>query len=117
MKHFPSGGRRLFMLLLALWGMGTVQAQSSNDTSFLSMLGELREATYSDKANIVERLSQSGHPSVRAVLTAMFEDRLYFRNNDQKAFIVKTAEGSPLNLIDPVSLKDAGTAPEDSLTK
>src|SRR3989442_4735271 len=117
MKHFPSGGRRLFMLLLALWGMGTVQAQSSNDTSFLSMLGELREATYSDKENIVERLSQTGHPSVRVVLTAFLEDRLYFRNRDQKVFIVKSAEGDPLYLIDPLSLKDAGSAPEDSLTR
>src|SRR6267378_1025450 len=117
MKHFPSGGRRLFMLLLALWGMGTVQAQSSNDTSFLSMLGELREATYSDKENIVERLSQTGHPSVRVVLTAFLEDRLYFRNRDQKVFIVKSAEGDPRNLIDPLSLKDAGSAPEDNLTR
>src|SRR6266446_10576164 len=117
MKHFPSGGRRLFMLLLALWGMGTVQAQSSNDTSFLSTLGELRESTYADKARIVERLSQGGHPSVRAVLTAFLEDRLYFRNRDQKVFIVKSAEGDPRNLIDPLSLKDAGSAPEDSLTR
>src|SRR5882672_1338623 len=117
MKHFPSGGRRLFMLLLALWGMGTVQAQSSNDTSFLSMLGELREATYSDKENIVERLSQTGHPSVRVVLTAFLEDRLYFRNRDQKVFIVKSAEGDLRNLLDPLSLKDAGSAPEDSLTR
>ncbi len=39
------------------------------------MLGELREASYSDKATIVERLSQAGHPSVRAVLAALMEDR------------------------------------------
>src|SRR6266850_3072412 len=117
MKLLPSGGRRLFVLLLALWGVGTVHAQSSNDTSFLSMLGDLREATYSDKEDIVERLSQTGHPSVRLVLTAFLEDRLYFRNGDQKVFFVKSAEAEPLNLIDPLSLKDAGSAPEDSLTK
>ena len=59
--------------------------------AFLSTLGELRDASFSDKENIVERLSQSGHPSVRAVLTALLEDRLYFRNSDQKIFIVKSA--------------------------
>src|ERR1700716_3557934 len=117
MKHPPMGGQWLFTLLLTLWGVVAVYAQSPNDTSFLSTLGELREATYSDKASIVQRLSQGGHPSVRAVLTALMEDRLYFRNNDQKVFIVKSAEGDPLNLIDPVSLKDAGSAPADSLTK
>jgi len=114
MKHLPSGGQWLLIVLLTL---RAVYAQSPNDASFLSTLGELREATYSEKASIVERLSQSGHPSVRAVLTALMEDRLYFRNNDQKVFIVKSAEGDPLNLIDPLSLKDAGSSPADSLTK
>jgi urea transport system permease protein len=117
MKRLPSGGQWLFMLLLAPWYACPVHAQSPDDASFLSTLGELREATYSDKASIVERLSQDGHPSVRAVLTAFQEDRLYFRNSDQKIFLVKSAEGDPLNLIDPLSLKDAGSAAADSLTK
>ena len=81
------------------------------------MLGEMREASYSDKEAIVERLTQTGHPSVRAVLTALLEDRLYFRNSDQQVFIVKMADTDPFALIDPVSLKDAGSAPADSLTQ
>jgi len=114
MKHLSSGGQWLFMVLLTL---RAVNAQSPNEASFLSTLGELREATYSEKASIVERLSQSGHPSARAVLTAFLEDRLYFRNSDQKVFIVKSAEGDPLNLIDPLSLQDAGSTRADSLTQ
>jgi urea transport system permease protein len=114
MKAFPRGGQWLF-LLLALWGSG--YAQSPSDAAFLSALGELREASYADKANIVERLGQGGHPSVRAVLTAFLDDRLYLRNSDQKIFVVKSAEGDPLQLIDPLSLKDAGQAPAGSLTK
>jgi urea transport system permease protein len=117
MKHLPPGVRWRFMLLLTLWGVVPAYAQSPNDATFLSTVGELREATYSDKESIVERLSKSGHPSVRAVLTAFLEDRLYFRNNDQKVFIVKSADADPLNLIDPLSLKEAGSAPADSLTK
>jgi len=114
MKHVPAGGQWLFMVLLTLRAL---HAQSPNDASFLSTVGELREATYSDKVSIVERLSQGGHPSVRAVLTALLEGRLYFRNNDQKVFIVKSAEGDPVHLIDPLSLKDAGSTPADSLTQ
>ena len=106
-----------WLLLLAVCNIGPVHAQSPNDASFLSMLGELREASYSDKAAIVERLSQTGHRSIRAVLTALQDDRLYFRNADQKIFIVKSAERDPLTLIDPVSLKGAGSAPADSMTK
>ncbi len=105
------------MLLLAFWSFAPLRAQSPSDTSFLSTLGELREASYTDKESIVERLSKSGHPSVRAVLTALLEDRLYFRNSDQKIFIVKTADADPLNLMDPVTLKDAGSASADSFTK
>ncbi len=117
MKRVPPGGPWRFMLLLALGGAVPLHAQSQNDATFLATLGELREASYSDKASIVERLSQTGHPSVRAVLTAFLEDRLVSRNDDQKIFLVKSAEGDPLNLIDPVLLKDAGPAPADSVTK
>ena len=115
MKYVPSGGRWL-MLLLALGGVASLRAQSPNDASFLSTVGELRDADYSAKAAIVERISASGHPSTRAVLTALMEDRLYFRNADQKVFIVKMADADPFNLIDPVTLKAAGTASADSVT-
>src|ERR1700679_3275513 len=113
MKQLLSGGRWLVLPLLALLGTALIHAQSPNDAAFLSILGELREAGYSDKATIAERLSQTGHPSVRAVLTAFLEDRLYFRNSSQKVFIVKTADEDPLKLIDPLTLKNAGSAPAD----
>src|SRR5262245_3991019 len=115
-RHFRFGGQRLFAALLAVfWGVVTLHAQSASD-AFLSALGELREAPFADKESIVERLSQSGHSSVRAVLTAFLEDRLYFRNDDQKVVIVKSTEGDPASfeLVDPLSLKDSGTAPADS---
>jgi urea transport system permease protein len=111
------GERRLLLPLLVILSLIPLDAQSPNNVKFLSMLGELREATYQDKAAIAERLSQTGHPSTRAVLTAFLEDRLYFRNTDQKVFIVKSADGDPLNLIDPLTLKSAGSAPADSLTQ
>jgi urea transport system permease protein len=119
MKHLPSGGQSpLLLLLLALGGVVFLRAQTPNDATFLSTLGELREASYSDKASIAERLSQTGHPSVRAVLTALLEDRLYYQtNSEQKVFVVKTADSDPLDLIDPLTLKSAGSAPADSLTK
>ncbi len=117
-KHLRLGGQWLLAPLLAcLGGAGLVRAQSPADASFLSTLGDLREATYSDKEAIVERLSQSNHPSVRAALTALMEGRLYYRNSDQQVVIVKVADADPFNLVDPISLKDAGTAPADSLTQ
>jgi urea transport system permease protein len=116
MKHLQSSGWRLVMLL-TLWCVVPVRAQTPQDATFLSTLGELREASYSDKANIADRLTQTGHPGVRGVLTALLEERLYYRNADQKVFIAKSADGVPLTLIDPVSQKSAGTAPAESMTQ
>jgi len=106
------------MLLLVLWGVRSAHAQSPSDATFLSTLGELREASFPDKEAIIDRLSQTGHPSVRVVLTAFMEDRLFFRNDNQSLIVAKSIDGSPpqLELIDPVSLKPAGTAPVESLT-
>ena len=117
MKRLPTGGQWLTMLLLALVGVVPGRAQSPKDAAFLSTLGELREASYSDKATIAERLGQSGHPSVRAVLTALLDSRLYYRNSDQKIFIVKSADADPLSLIDPLSLKSAGSAAASDMTQ
>jgi urea transport system permease protein len=107
------------LLLLALSGVLPLHAQSQNDEVFLSTLGELREAEFEAKEAIVERLAQTGHSSVRAMLTAFLEDRLYFRNDDRKVVLVKSTEGDPsaLDLIDPLTLKDAGSLAGDQLTR
>jgi urea transport system permease protein len=106
-------------LLLAICSALPLHAQSSNDPSFVATLGELREASYADKESIVERLTTNAHPNVRAVLNAFIDDRLCFRNDDQKIFIIKSTEGDPatFDLIDPASLKDAGAALSDTVTK
>lgn len=117
MKRSAWGGPWL-VLLLALGGaVLPVRAQSQKDAAFLTTLGQLRDASYDDKQAIVEKLSQSGHPGVRAVLQALLDERLYYRNSDQEIFIAKSAEGDPLKLVDPLTLKDAGSASADSMTQ
>jgi hypothetical protein len=119
MLYLRAGGRRLIMLLLVLlWVVRPAHAQSPSDTSFLSILGALREASFPDKEAIIDRLSQTGHPSVRVALTAFMEDRLFFRNDNQGIVVAKSIDGrsAELELIDPISLKPVGTAPVESLT-
>jgi urea transport system permease protein len=116
------GARWLFLLLLlAGWSVVPACAQSSpSDATFVATLGELRDATFADKEMIIDKLAMSGHPNVRAVLTALAEDRLYSRNDDMKVFIVKTAAGedtTTMDLIDPLTLKSAGPVAVDSLNK
>lgn len=110
----------LLLLLLAGRGVGPVYAQSSSDATLLTTLGQLRDAAFDDKEKIIDQLAQSGHPNVRAILTALLQDRLYYRNQDMKVFLVKAAadqETTTLDLIDPVTLKSAGQASVDDLSK
>ena len=118
MKQVPRGARRLFVPLLAACLLAEGASAQSNDESFLASVAELRTASYADKEAIAERLIASAHPSARAVLTALLEDRLYVRVQDQRTVIVKAADGvTRFDLVDPVSLKDAGSGSPDSFEK
>jgi urea transport system permease protein len=113
------GGRWLLSLLLAAVLFAPHALAQSQDDGFLAALGELREASYLEKEAIVGRLVEGGHPSARPVLAALLDDRLYFRTQDQKIFIVKSTADSltSFELVDPVSLKDAGSVPRGELTE
>ena len=80
--------------MLAVLVFASPASAQTPDDGFLATLGELRDASFLDKEAIVGRLSASGHASVHPVLTALLEDRLYFRTSDQKIFIIKTADES-----------------------
>jgi urea transport system permease protein len=111
--------RCLPSLLLAAVLFAPPGLAQSQDDGFLATLEKLRDASFLDKEQIVERLSQSGYASARPVLAALLEDRLYVRLQDQKIFIVKSTDDSlaSLELVDPVSLEDAGSVERDALTK
>jgi urea transport system permease protein len=109
--------RTIALLLAAICSAASASAQS-NDEVFQTSVAELREASFVDKEAIAERLIASGHSSTRAILTALLEDRLYFRTQDHMVFIVKAAEGVTMfDLVDPVTLKDAGTEATDAFEK
>src|SRR5258708_39045820 len=67
---------------------------SPQDDGFLATLGELREASFSDKEGIVERLGEGGHPSARPVLAAWLDDRLVVRQSDHRILIVQALDAS-----------------------
>ncbi len=113
--------RRLRLLVAVLLVASPALGQSQNG-GFVAALGELREAGFPEKETIVERLSESGHASARSVLAAWLDDRLYVRQRDQKIFIVKSNGDSAssfdrVDLIDPVSLNDAGSVTREELTR
>jgi len=108
----------LLLLLAAVLSAPSGLAQSRDD-EVRAALGELREASFADKERIAERLNARGDPSVRPVLAAFLDDRLFARQSDQRLFIVSSADDSltVLQLIDPLTQADAGSAPRDELVK
>ncbi len=117
------GGQWLCRLLLAVVlaspAADASLAAQTQDDAFLTSLGQLREATFLDKEAIAERMMAAGHPRARPVLTALLEDRLYFRTADNTIFVVKTVDGdlATYALVDPLSGRDAGEAAPETMTK
>jgi urea transport system permease protein len=106
-------------LVVALLAVVAAPLAQPGDDGLLTALAELREASFADKEAIVERLAASGHASVRPVLAAFLEGRLYVRQPDQQIVIATSADDSlpTLDLVDPLSLEAVGSAPADTLTK
>jgi urea transport system permease protein len=104
-------------LLAVIFSAHPVQAQSPG-AAFLAALGDLRDASYLDKEAIVDRLVATGYPTAGAVLTAWLDDRL-FATADGKVVVVRQNDESlpALELIDPLTMKAAGSAPPSDLMK
>jgi urea transport system permease protein len=114
----PTGGRQLWLLLAALVVAVPAAAQSADD-AFRASLIELKDASFLDKEAATERIIAGGHPNALPALTALLEDRLYFREQDQRVYTVTTADESlpAMELLDPATLAGAGTAPTAELAK
>ena len=91
----------------------------TDDDSFRAVVAEFGDANFREKESIAEQLLETGHASARAVLTALLEDRLFFRQQDQQPFIVESSDEnlSSFALIDPASLEAAGTSEPDQLDR
>ena len=104
------GGRWIGRLLLAwclLAGPFAAAAQTGDD-AFRALVAEFADANFREKEALVERLTATGHSSVRAVLTALLEDRLFQRERDGRVFVVEANDDrlAAFQLIDPASLTD-----------
>ena len=118
MTRRTARGQRLWLLLAAVLVSSTAFAQTVDET-FLARLGELRDASFSDKERIAGQLIESRHPRARDVLTSLLGDRLYVRASDMRVVIARPADetAASLELVDPLTLKAAGSAAREELTK
>ena len=109
----------LVALVVAAWA-GTAAAADVAD--FASAVAELKDASYSRKAELVRGLAELRHPGTRELLAALLEGNVYARASDGRVFIVAPSS-SGYSLTDPLTGtpaaagKGAGTAPEEGFEK
>jgi urea transport system permease protein len=111
-------GQGLRALLVAVFVVSPAFAQNAGDGALSAALGTLATASFVEKEAVADQILASGHPSARAILDAWLEDRLYARQDGQ-VVLLKAADDSAAtqDLIDPLTLKDAGQSPTADLTR
>ena len=115
------GGRWLGWLLLAgcLAGFPVSAPAQTGDDAFRALVGELAGASLREKEAIAGSLVATGHGSVRAVLTALLEDRLVERQDNGQVFVVASNDErlTAFQLIDPATLADVEAIAPDRLDR
>jgi urea transport system permease protein len=105
----------LWVALLAVVGF-IYPATAADVSDFATAVAELKDASYSRKAELVRGLAELRHPGTRELLAALLEGNVYSRASDGKVFIVAPLS-SGYALTDPLTGKGAGTVPEEGFEK
>ena len=115
------GGRWLRLLLLAgcLVALPALAPAQTGDDAFRALVGELAGANLREKEAIAGRLVATGHDSVREVLTALLEDRLFEREDDGQVFVVESNDEdlTAFQLLDPATLAAVEAIAPDRLDR
>jgi urea transport system permease protein len=104
----------VLVLLGALCG-APARAQSA-DEAFATAIAGLATTSFPDKSAAVAAISELRHPNGRAVLAALLDGKLYYRNADNRVFITDGGE-TALALTDPLTLAAGGTGTTDEFTR
>ncbi len=79
-------------------------------------LALLTESSASKRADGVKALASSGEPVAAAIIAALSDGDLYYRNSDKLVVIAKRS-GDVYRLTDPITGDEVGEAPSSEITK
>ena len=92
------------------------QNDGEQDAAFAATVATLATSSFPDKAAAVATLTELRHPNSKAVLAALLDGKLYFRDADDKVFITDGGE-TTLALTDPLTLDGAGSGAPEEFTR
>ena len=82
---FRAGLTGLALLLLTLFAASSVRA--ADDDALRTILMQLREADFTEKAALIETLVNMDHPRIATILGALPESRLYYQEEGDRMVI------------------------------
>jgi len=104
------------LLTAAMLAVSASAPASAQEADFGALVQQLGSGGFSKKARIVGQMADTGHERAAAIIQVLLEGRLYSRKADDAVFVVEEA-GETYRLIDPVTGKEAGTAPSGDMKK
>jgi urea transport system permease protein len=96
--------------------LGHAAHAQTPDDAFGTAVAGLAADNFMDKSAAVTALTELRHPNGKAVLGALLDNKLYFRNADHKVFITDGGD-TTLALTDPLTAKVAGNGAADDFSR
>ena len=119
LRGFRHGLPRWLLLAGCLVGFPISAPAQTGDDGFRALVGELAGANLREKEAIAGSLVATGHGSVRAVLTALLEDRLFERQDNGQVFVAASNDErlAAFQLLDPATLAEVEAIAPDRLDR
>jgi urea transport system permease protein len=109
------------MLMLALVVWITPRLASADEaavgTAFTAAAAQLASDDFAIKEEAVRQVLELRHAGSKPLLAALLDGRVFMRSSDMHMFIVASADADPLELIEPLTQKSAGTGKADDFSK
>jgi len=103
-----------FLILISFFMITLPQPVKADDLA--SMINQLAQGGFSDRAKVISSLSETGDTRVIPALSALGEGALFLHKPSNKVVITKDA-GDNYVLIDPLSLEKLGEEPTGAFEK
>jgi len=107
----------LMLLVLTLATLLAPRLALADDAAFTAAAAQLGTDDFATKEEGVRKVLELRHAGSKPLLAALLDGRVFVRTADQHVFIVTSADADPLELIEPVTQKSAGTGKSEDFSK
>jgi urea transport system permease protein len=104
-------------VVLALAALALPRLATADDATFSAAAAQLATDDFATKEEAIRQVLEVRHAGSKPLLAALLDGRVFVRDADLHVFIVASADADPLELIDPLTQKSAGTGAAGEFSK